>query len=249
MSRSRLSACRTSPTMIRDGRIRSASLTRRRSGISPVPSRLGCRHCIDATSRSGICSSKTSSQVTTRSRGGIAALRQLSRVVLPAWVPPATRMLRPARHGGLEEPGRLRGQGAEPDQVVEVRGPHDELADVDRPVLPGDVRDDHVQPRPVRQHRVDERAREVDPAAGGLEHPLDEVADVVGGQDRGGQLGDAPAGDEHLGRLVDPDLLDRRVVEVRLQRTEPGDGVLHRLHGVRRCSARAGRPPCSDRSS
>ena len=41
MSRSRLSSWRTSPTMIREGRIRSASLTSRRSGISPVPSRLG----------------------------------------------------------------------------------------------------------------------------------------------------------------------------------------------------------------
>jgi hypothetical protein len=95
ISRSRLSAWRTSPTMIRDGRIRRASLTRRRSGISPVPSRLGCRHCIDTTSRSGTLSSKTSSQVMTRSRPGSAAARQLSSVVLPAWVPPATRMFSP----------------------------------------------------------------------------------------------------------------------------------------------------------
>lgn len=41
MSRSRLSDCRTSPTMIRLGLIRRASLTRRRRGTSPVPSRLG----------------------------------------------------------------------------------------------------------------------------------------------------------------------------------------------------------------
>ncbi len=96
MSRSRLSAWRTSPTMIRDGRIRRASLTKRRSGTSPRPSRLDWRHCIDTTSRMGIFSSKTSSHVMTRSRGGMAADRQLSRVVLPACVPPATRMLRPA---------------------------------------------------------------------------------------------------------------------------------------------------------
>jgi hypothetical protein len=31
-------------------------VTSRRRGISPVPSRLGWRHCIDATSRSGILS-------------------------------------------------------------------------------------------------------------------------------------------------------------------------------------------------
>jgi hypothetical protein len=40
--------------------------------------------------------SKTSSQVTTRSRPGIADARQLSRVVLPACVPPATMTLSPA---------------------------------------------------------------------------------------------------------------------------------------------------------
>ena len=43
ISRSRHSASRTSPTMMRDGRMRSASLTSRRSRISPVPSRLGWR--------------------------------------------------------------------------------------------------------------------------------------------------------------------------------------------------------------
>ncbi len=83
MRRSRHSSCRTSPTMIRSGRIRSASLTSRRSLTSPVPSRFGCRVCIATTSGSGTRSSKTSSQVTTRSRAGIAAARQFNRVVFP----------------------------------------------------------------------------------------------------------------------------------------------------------------------
>ena len=52
MSRSRHSSWRTSPTTSRDGRIRSASLTSRRSAISPVPSRLACRVCIATTSGS-----------------------------------------------------------------------------------------------------------------------------------------------------------------------------------------------------
>ncbi len=95
ISRSRLSAWRTSPTTIREGRMRRASLTRRRSGISPVPSSEDWRHCMAATSRSGSWSSNTSSQLTTRSRGGIAEARQLSMVVLPAWVPPLTRTLSP----------------------------------------------------------------------------------------------------------------------------------------------------------
>ena len=47
-------------------------------------------------------------------------------------------------------------------------------------------------------------------------------------EDRGGQLRGAATGDEHAARLVDPDLLDGRVVEVALQRTEAGNGVVHR---------------------
>ncbi|MNI78667.1 hypothetical protein D3C73_1350610 [compost metagenome] len=41
MSMSRLSASRTSPTIKRSGRIRSASLTSLRKGMSPSPSRFG----------------------------------------------------------------------------------------------------------------------------------------------------------------------------------------------------------------
>ena len=63
---------------MREGRIRSASFTSRRSGISPAPSRLGWRVCIATTSGNGTRSSKTSSQVITRSRAGMAAHRQLS---------------------------------------------------------------------------------------------------------------------------------------------------------------------------
>ncbi len=81
-----------------------------------------------------------------------------------------------------------------------------------------DVRDDDVQPRAVGERGVDEGRAEVDAAAAGLEHPLDEVAHLVGGQDRRSQLGDAATRDEHPARLVDPDLLDGRVVEVLLQR-------------------------------
>jgi hypothetical protein len=64
--------------------------------ISPVPSRLGCRVCIATQSRSGGRSSKTSSTVTSRSLGGIEPSSALSVVVLPDWVPPDTRTVRPA---------------------------------------------------------------------------------------------------------------------------------------------------------
>ena len=45
-SRSSDSACRTSPTIKRVGRIRNASRIKRRKGISPVPSKLASRVCI-----------------------------------------------------------------------------------------------------------------------------------------------------------------------------------------------------------
>ena len=96
MSRSRHSSWRTSPTISRAGRIRSASFTSRRKGISPVPSRLACRVCMATTSGRQTLSSKTSSTVMTRSRAGITPHSALSIVVLPVWVPPATRMFRPA---------------------------------------------------------------------------------------------------------------------------------------------------------
>ena len=95
--RSMHSSARTSPTITRLGRIRRLSLTRSRRVISPVPSSPDCLVCNATQSGCGNLSSKTSSAETTRSPPGIAAARQLSMVVLPAWVPPATRMLSPAR--------------------------------------------------------------------------------------------------------------------------------------------------------
>lgn len=114
MSKSRHSSCRTSPTMTRLGRIRSDSLTSRRNRISPRPSRFGCLVCSATQSGSCSLSSNTSSHVITRSVAGIADARQLSIVVFPDCVPPATMTLRPAAtaasrnaaHCGVTVPNR-----------------------------------------------------------------------------------------------------------------------------------------------
>ena len=98
---------------------------------------------------------------------------------------------------------------------------------------PGDVRDHHVQPTAVGQHRVDERGGQVDPAARRLEHLLDQVTDLGVGQDDRRQLAATPAGDEDPARTVDPDLLDRRVLEQPLQRAEAGDRVVDPASHVR----------------
>ena len=58
----------------------------------------------------------------------------------------------------------------------------------ERPVPPGDVRDDHVQPRAVRERRVDKRSAQIDSAARALEHLHGQVAHLVGDEHRGGQL-------------------------------------------------------------
>jgi hypothetical protein len=63
----------------------------------------------------------------------------------------------PGDHRRLEEPGALTAHRAQADQLAErVRAEH-EPSDVDRPVTPGDVGDDHVEPGAVAQGRVDER--------------------------------------------------------------------------------------------
>lgn len=49
------------------------------------------------------------------------------------------------------------------------------------------------------------------------------------GEDGGGQLGPSGLGHEHLAGLVDPDLLDVRVVEERLKRAHADHPVGHRL--------------------
>ena len=50
--------------------------------------------------------------------------------------------------GGLEESTGLRREHVEADEIVQVVGLDDELADIDVPVLPGDVGNDNVKSTP-----------------------------------------------------------------------------------------------------
>ena len=167
-----------------------------------------------------------------RSVEGTQPSSALRKVVLPDCVPPATTMFSPATTAASRKSAAWAGQHAEPDEVADRARPHDEPPHVDRPVLAGDVGDDDVQPAAVGQHRVDERAAEVEAPPGHAQHALDEVADLRVVHDDRGQLAAAVACDEHATRGVDPDLLDRGIVEEPLQRAESGDGVEHRrAHG------------------
>ena len=179
ISRSSDSASRTSPTTSRSGRIRSASLTSRRREISPVPSRLGWRHCIATVSPARRSSSKISSTVTIRSlRSGCRQQRPEQRR-LAALGGAGDEDVLPRQHAGPQEFGGGRGERADVDEVLQLLDALGEFADVHRPVLLGHVGDDHVKPRTVRQRRIHERARDVDAPAGGLQHPLHQVAHLA----------------------------------------------------------------------
>ncbi len=131
----------------------------------------------------------------------------------------------------LQEPGCRLGQRTQPDELVQARDCDHELSNVDRHVQAGDRWNHDMQSRAVRQLGVDERGAEIQAPPGQPQHPFDQISHLVAGQDDGGQLRPAAAGDEHPSRLVDPDLLHRRVVEVLLQRTEAGDLIEHRPGG------------------
>ena len=96
-SMSRVSPPRTSPTMMRSGRMRRELRTRSRMVIRPLPSTLGGR---DSSRMTWLCwswSSAASSTVMMRSPSGIRPESALSRVVLPAPVAPETTTLNLAR--------------------------------------------------------------------------------------------------------------------------------------------------------
>ena len=98
----------------------------------------------------------------------------------------------------------MRRQGAEVDQLEELGGGEDELADVHRGPAATDALEDDVQSMAIRQHRVHERPTDVDPPSGALEHPFDELLHLTPDQDQVRQLV-APAGDEDPRRVVDPE--------------------------------------------
>lgn len=87
---------RTSPTMMRSGRIRSVLRSRSRMVTTPVPSKPPGRLSSRTTCGWFSDSSAVSSMVTTRSFSGTWNASALSSEVLPELVPPDTRMLQRA---------------------------------------------------------------------------------------------------------------------------------------------------------
>src|SRR3546814_3886512 len=86
-----------------------------------------------------------------------------------------------------------------------------------------------MQTAAVRHRGIHERLAQVDAPAGGVQHPLDEVAHRRIAQRERDALGDTGAGDEDAVGGVDPQLLDGRVVEIGLERSEEHTSELQSL--------------------
>ena len=218
-SRSNASGPRTSPTMMRSGRMRRQFLTRSRMVISPSPSRLGGRVSSRTTCGCCSCSSAESSQVMMRSSLSIEPVRQLSSVVLPEPVPPEISTLQRTRP--MISSSVL--ASAEIDlylsELLELQPVLLELADGERRPVDRQRRRDDVDAAAVGQARVADRARLVDAAADLADDALADVHQlrVVGEAHR--RLLHL-AGDLDVGRVgaVDHDVGDVVARQQRLER-------------------------------
>ena len=148
---------------------------------------------------------------------------------MPAWVPPATRMLSPAATDGLEEAGGLRRSAcrARPARRGECACSTNlrMLTAMCRRVMSGMTTCSREPSGSIASTNGRATGRCGDREVRSIRSTSS--ATCPARQDRRGQLAAAAPGDEHPARLVDPDLLDLRVVEVALQRPEAGHPVEH----------------------
>ena len=178
-SRSNASGPRTSPTMMRSGRMRRQLRTRSRMVIWPSPSRLGGRVSRRTVCGCCSCSSAASSQVMMRSSLSMNWVRQLSSVVLPEPVPPETSVLTRQRPMTLQDLGALRRDRAEADELVERQLVLLELADGERRAVDGERRHDDVDAGAVGQARVADRRGFVDAPADLADDALADVQELL----------------------------------------------------------------------
>ena len=137
ISRSRLSAWRTSPTISRFGRIRSASFTSRRNGTSPCPlqARLAALHRRPSRGCAPELEDLLAGDdpLARRDRRG-QAVQQRGLAGLGA---AGDQHVQPGGHRRGQERGRVRGQGAERDEILQPGRPDGELPDVHGQVVAG----------------------------------------------------------------------------------------------------------------
>ena len=117
-SMSNASSPRTSPMMMRSGRIRRQLISSCRWRIAPWPSTFGGRVSRRTMFSCASCNSAASSIVITRSFCGMYCERMFRNVVLPAPVPPEIRMLIRARTAGRQHFHHLRRDALQLHQLV-----------------------------------------------------------------------------------------------------------------------------------
>ena len=237
-SMSNASAPRTSPMMMRSGRMRRALRTRSRWVTSPRPSRLGGRVSSRTTCGCCNCSSAASSTVTMRSPGSIRRDMAFISVVLPEPVPP--EMMTFSRRCAAISSTRATGVVSAPNSISLAKSIAllAELADRDVRPVQRQRREHDVDARAVLQPRIHHRAGFVDAPA---DRGGDALADV--GQMR--RVAEPHVRQRHLAarvrrrsvRPVDHDVGDRLVVQQRLERPE-AEHVVHQFLGQRALLAR-----------
>jgi len=151
----------------------------------------------------------------------------LSVVVFPDPVPPLMSTLQRARTA-REQVAQRRRPRPVVDKVVGAEPAPAKAADREHRAVERKRRDDHVHARAVGQPRVAQRLGLVDAASERREDALDCMAQVgFAVEARGGRLDAALALHPDLLGPVDHDLVDGRVGQQRLERTEPEGALRH----------------------
>ena len=152
-------------------------------------------------------------------------IRVFSRVVFPAWVPPATMMFSPA----VTAASRNRAACAViVPSATRSSSPFAATTNLRMfrlrcsRVMSGMTACSRLPSGSSASTNGDDRSSR---RPEGLSIRSTRSRTSLGGQHNGGELGAAVAGDEHPARLVDPDLLDRGIVQKALQRAESGQRV------------------------
>ena len=220
-SMSSASSLRTSPTMMRSGRIRRALTTSSRARTAPLPSMFAGRVSSRTTCRCRSFSSAASSIVTTRSFAPMKLDSMFSSVVLPAPVPPDTMRFRRQAIAAVRNSMHRLGPRLAADEILGAEPVGAETANRHRRAVERQRRNDRVDTRAVRQAGVHHRARLVDAPADGADDALDDLHQVpIVLEDDVGFLELAFALDVDLVVAVDQNVRDRRIAQQHLERAE-----------------------------
>ena len=135
----------------------------------------------------------------------------------------------PAAHGTIQKVGHRLGHGPELDQALQRQRLLGKLADRDRTPVDGHRRNGGVYPATIRQASVDHRLAFIDTSTHGGDDPVHDPQEVivVAEVDRRQFQLAAPL-HINLEGAVDQDVIDRVVLEQRLNRSQPDHFVVDR---------------------